>query len=350
MVRMRKSPLYPVHERLGARMVQADGWTMPHSFRNLFEEHLAARSACAVFDVSHICKFRVRGNGAEAWLETALSGRVAGCRDAAGVHTLLMSDDGRILDRLLLLRESAGNFLLLGHAAMEEVDAARLEELRPHAALELRNETNEWCAVVLMGPESELVLARTLRGVELPERGRFSRFFFQNHELMLGRLGLEEEGESERAYEFFCPAVAGISWFESFIEAGAQPCGSATRESLRLARGCVAVGKEITPRRSTPGQVGLGHLCCPDKLRAGDPPPRKKVAHLLCPCGSRVAPDPGDAVRDTAGHTIGRVTSAAFSPEHDAVVALALVAAEFAQPGVQLVLLDGGQEVPVQTI
>lgn len=253
MGRMRTSPLNPLHERLGARMAQADGWSMPHTFSSMIEEHLAARSACAVFDVSHLSKFRLRGNGSQAWLEAVLSGKVSECCDGEGMRTLLTDDDGRIIDRMMLLRASAGNFLLIGHAGMEETDAARLEARKPHAALELSDETDAWCAMVLMGPQCEQVLARVLRGVELPVMGRFTRFFYQNHELMLGRLGLEEEVEQERAYEFFCPAVSGISWFESFISAGAQPCGSATRESLRLERGCVAVGSEIVPHRSTPG-------------------------------------------------------------------------------------------------
>lgn len=341
---MKKSPLNPLHERMGARMVQADGWSMPHTYSNLLEEHLAARSACAVFDVSHMAKFRIRGNGAMDWLESTLSGKVSECRDSTGLRTLLQDDEGRIIDRMMLLRESAGNFLLLGHASREVEDAEWLQAHKPHAALELQNETNAWCAMVLMGPQSEQVITRVLRGAELPMPGGFCRFFYQNHELILGRLGLEEETEQERAYEFFCPAVAGISWFESFMGAGAQPCGSATRECLRLERGCVAVGHEIT-RRSRPGEVGLSHLCHGKREGHGLTPPREKVARLRCSGGGRTTPDPGSSVRDSAGNTVGRVTSAAFSPSVDDVVVMALVYAPLVHPGVQLHVMVQGRPV-----
>lgn len=346
---MNESPLNPLHARLGARMAQKDGWNMPHSFRNLMEEHLAARSACAIFDISHISKFLVRGNGALAWLETQLSQKLADCQDGASTHTLLLDGHGKIIDKMALLRESAGSFYLLGHAGVEAQVSAWLHTHKTNASLEIRNETNRWCAMALMGPHCEQVLYRVLRGcVELPGMQRFMRFFYQNHELILGRLGLHEEAESERMYEFFCPAVAGISWFESFMGAGAQPCGASTRESLRLERGCVAVGSEIT-RQSTPAEVGLASLCSVKNLTAteGDAPkPREVVVHLRCVEPGRIVPEPGSAVRDSIGSTVGHITSAAFSPTHDSVVAMALIATPLAQNGMHLVVMVQGRPVP----
>ena len=346
---MKKSPLNPLHERMGARMIQADGWSMPHTFSSLIEEHLAARSACAVFDISHTSKFRLCGNGALEWLEAALSQKVSACQDGAAMHTLLMDSESKIIDKMTLLRESAGNFLLLGHAAVEEAVAAHLAACKPHAALVLSNETDRWCGMALMGPQSEQVLARVLRGGELPGMSRFSRFFYQNQELVLGRLGLADEAEHEHTYEFFCPAVSGISWFESFIGAGAQPCGAATRESLRLERGSVAVGKEIS-RRTTPGEVRLDGLCSGEKGRPDTKPPRETVARLRCSGGSQSTPEPGSSVRDTVGNTIGRITSAAFSPAMGDVVAMALLAAPFVQPGMKLMIMVQGQAVPAVVI
>lgn len=342
---MKESPLTPLHARLGARMAHADGWNMPHTFSSLLEEHLAARSACAIFDISHLSKLRICGNGAQDWLEKALSRSVSECRDGAGLHTLMLDAEGRIIDKMTLLRESAGNFLLLGHAAVQAEVAAHLAACKPHAALELRDETEAWCGMSLLGPQCEQVISRVLRGVDLPAMGHFHRFFYQNHELILSRIGPEDEKADERAYEFFCPAVSGISWFESFLGAGAQPCGSATRESLRLERGCVAVGKEIS-RRSTPGEVGLDNLCSSDKGRPDAKPPREIVARLRCTEGGRTTPEPGSSVRDSAGNTIGHITSAAFSPALEGVVAMAMLTSPFVQPGMQLVVMIQGHAAP----
>ena len=233
---MKESPLNPAHARLGARMEQTDGWHMPRAFRSLMEEHLAARDACAVFDISHISKFCIRGNGALDWMVGMFGHGVSSCHDGACARAQLLGPRGKAVDTLALLRESAGSFLLLGHAAAEEQVLCCLRERRPAAAIELQQVTEQWCAMAITGPRAQETLGRVLRGVELPAVHRFARFRYQRQELILARLALHEfpHLSTPETYELLCPAVSGISWYESLIAAGAQPCGSVTRETLRM--------------------------------------------------------------------------------------------------------------------
>lgn len=345
---MKTSPLHPVHSRLGASMTTVDGWSVPHSFSSLIEEHLAARSACAIFDISHISKFRIRGNGALSWLESLLSQRVADCADGAGQHTLLLDNEGKIIDHLTLLRESAGSFLLLGSASAAERTLTWLRAHMQEPALQLTDTTLTTCAMALLGPQSEQVLTRVLRGAELPTPGHFTAFTYQHQALLLSRLALQQESLPEHAYEFLCPAISGISWFESFISAGAQPCGYATRESLRLERGCPSVGPEISPASTSPGEVHLAHLCSTLKGRPDTAPPRLSLARLRCPAGS--SPQPGSSVRDSAGNTIGHITSASYSPDSDSTLALALLNSPFTQPDLHLLVMVQGHPLPATVI
>lgn len=230
---MKESPLNPTHRKLGARMELADGWHIPRAFRSLMEEHLAARSACAVFDISHISKFHVRGNGAADWLAGLFGRGITACHDGASTHAQLYGAESKAIDTLSLLRESAGSVYLLGHAAAEASVQDRLLAHRAHTSIEMLNVTERLCGMALLGPQCEEVLGRVLRGVELPELRRFSHIEYQKNEILLARLGLHSS-PTPSAYEFFCPAMSGISWYESFIAAGAQPCGSAARETLRL--------------------------------------------------------------------------------------------------------------------
>ena len=49
---MRRTPLYEAHVRLGAKMVDFGGWSMPVSYSTgILEEHRATRTAVGVFDV-----------------------------------------------------------------------------------------------------------------------------------------------------------------------------------------------------------------------------------------------------------------------------------------------------------
>lgn len=220
-------------------MKEVDGWTIPHSFRSLLEEHKTARSACAVFDISYLAKFHMRGNGTTGWLEQTLRRPLADVRDGSCVLAELVDATGNRLASVTLLRESAGSFFLIAPASREFAIHDRLQALKPSGTIEIYNETNDRCGMAVIGPQSEDMLQRVLHGeTELPEMMRFTRFYLQGQQLMLGRLGLHCEREEEKAYEFFCPAVSGIKWYEEFIAAGAQPCGLATRECLRLERNC----------------------------------------------------------------------------------------------------------------
>lgn len=233
---MKESPLTPTHTKLGAHMEQSEGWHLPRAFRSLMEEHLAARSACAVFDISHISKFCVVGNGALSWLEGIFGRVVSTCHDGASVRVQLPGARGKAVDTLALLRESAGRFLLLGHAGAEEQALSCLRGQRAQATLELQQVTEQWCAMALTGPQTPEVLSRVLRGIELPEPHRFARFTYQRQELILAQLAIQEYPHltAPATYELLCPALSGISWYESLIAAGAQPCGTAARETLRM--------------------------------------------------------------------------------------------------------------------
>ena len=232
---MKQSPLHASHLRNGAHMQSTGGWTLPHSFRSLLEEHMVARTACAVFDISHTRKLSIRGSGAQFWLENALRRRIADLRDGSCFTLPSETQEGFFLSACLL-RESAGCFFIIGSTQMVRTVEDKLREKVSHAAVEIRDETEGWCGMALMGPRTGEVLGRVLRGVQLPFLGDFTRFYLQGEQLLIGRLALQGENEKEQSYEFFCPAVSGISWYESFIGAGAQPCGFATRELLRLER------------------------------------------------------------------------------------------------------------------
>ena len=52
--KMKKTPLYEAHVRLGARMVDFAGWEMPIQYEGIIAEHEAVRTRAGVFDVSHM--------------------------------------------------------------------------------------------------------------------------------------------------------------------------------------------------------------------------------------------------------------------------------------------------------
>ncbi|MEF2642951.1 MAG: glycine cleavage system aminomethyltransferase GcvT, partial [Paramuribaculum sp.] len=60
----KKTCLYERHVALGAQMSPFAGFEMPIQYEGIAEEHRAVRTACGVFDVSHMGEVAVSGPGA----------------------------------------------------------------------------------------------------------------------------------------------------------------------------------------------------------------------------------------------------------------------------------------------
>lgn len=339
----------PMHVRRGAGMGNEEGWRMPQQFTSLMAEHRASRAHCGVFDVSHLGKFTVTGSGALQWLESMLSNSVTHCRDGMGQRTLLLQENGGIIDKLMLFRESAGRFFLLGHAAMAEEVYAWLADHRPDGPLELENLTDRLSGIGLYGPEADEVLSRVLPRIELPPPMGFRRFVYQNEELLL----THASPVMDNAYELFCRASAGISWYESMVAAGAEPCGMATRDCLRVEQGTAATGRDVGPDK-TPVQASLGRFCDLSKSFIGSEALRRqsrsgtlhRMATVECEQNG-AAPRAGDRLIDDVGATVGSVTSGCLSPAVGRGRALAYLARRLARPGTRLRLIIGGHAIPV---
>src|SRR3954452_13617316 len=74
---LRQTPLHGEHVRLGARMVDFGGWSMPVQYSSIMDEHQAVRNALGVFDISHMGQFFVSGASSAAWLNSLLTNNVA---------------------------------------------------------------------------------------------------------------------------------------------------------------------------------------------------------------------------------------------------------------------------------
>ncbi|MGH3100294.1 MAG: glycine cleavage system aminomethyltransferase GcvT, partial [Thermoleophilia bacterium] len=114
---LHRSPLDAIHRRLGAKMGAFAGWDMPIQYQGTMSEHQAVRSSVGVFDLSHLGKVEVRGEGAHDALQHALSNDLDRLTEpGAAQYTLCLTDDGGIVDDLIVYREADG-YLLVPNAA-----------------------------------------------------------------------------------------------------------------------------------------------------------------------------------------------------------------------------------------
>ncbi len=347
---MKESPITPYHRANGATISNEEGWRMPGIYTDILREHRAAKAACGIFDISHLGKWWVQGPGAQDWLEYMLSNKVADCAPGHGRRTLLLNEEGGIIDRLTLFCEKEESYFLLGSAALAQEDYTWLAAHLPDAAPRLQDATERLSGMALYGPESYDVLLRVLPQLHTPHDMSIQHVNHHGESLILTACGLE----GDEGFELFCPAIRGIHWFETFIRAGATPCGLATRECLRLERNKISAGRDMNSK-TTPHLAGLEHLCHPNKTFVGAAaaqrkaahPPHKKIVPIECTVLSP-APRHGYSVQNLQGRSIGSITSGCISPESGLGIAFAYINSTHSAPGTPLLINMQGTLVPAR--
>ncbi|OQP05777.1 glycine cleavage system protein T [Geobacillus sp. 46C-IIa] len=337
---LKRTPLFPVYARYGAKMVEFGGWEMPVQFSSIKEEHEAVRTRAGLFDVSHMGEITVRGRGSLAFLQKLMTNDVAKLRPGRAQYTLMCDENGGTVDDLLIYQKGEDDYLLVVNAANTEKDFAWLSE---HAddGVRLEDVSAETAQLALQGPAAERVLQK-LTNVDLSALRPFS---FQDDVEAAGVKALVSRTgyTGEDGFELYCQAEDAITLWEAILTAGAEdgvlPCGLGARDTLRFEACLPLYGQELSATIS-PLEAGLGFAVKTEKetpfigqamlkrqKEAG--PPRRLVGIEMIDKG---IPRHGYRVF-AAGEEAGFVTTGTQSPTLKKNIGLALVKAEAAAIG-----------------
>jgi aminomethyltransferase len=97
---MKRTPLFDVHQQLGAKLIEFGGWEMPVYYSGIVAEHLAVRQAAGLFAISHMGEVFVRGPGAAAFLNYVLTNDVGAVAAGTGQYSLMCKPSGGVVDDL----------------------------------------------------------------------------------------------------------------------------------------------------------------------------------------------------------------------------------------------------------
>ena len=246
---LKHSPLEAAHQALGARLVPFAGWNMPVQYASIISEHQAVRTNAGIFDISHMGQFLVSGLNSAAWLNRLLTNNVDRLAAGQGQYTLMLNENGGVIDDLIIYRSSETEFFLVVNASMIEEDFFWLAA-HQDADIILRNESELWAGMAIQGPNAAAVFAAACPGETLPPRNGYAITRSGGIVCRTGYTG-------EDGFEFFCPNIAAIECWNQFIAAGAAPCGLGARDTLRLEMCYPLNGSDLSPERS-PIEAGLG--------------------------------------------------------------------------------------------
>ncbi len=328
----KKTPLYDVHLRSGARMTSFAGFVLPLQYTSILEEHLAVRTAAGMFDVSHMGQIRVSGPEAHTWLNRLLTNDLARLSPGRCQYTLMLNPQGGILDDMVVYCFASHRWLCVVNAANIEKDVAWMHAHAP-ADVDVRNESDRWALIAVQGPRAIEVLNPIVQA-DL-HRVRYYHFVetvLEDVPIVCSRTGYT----GEDGFEILCPAEAAPHVWTVIARAGESAglrcCGLGARDTLRLEAGMRLYGRDMD-ETTTPFEVGLERFVSlhkPDFIGRASLIAQQERGIPRCLIGLEMVdsgiPRHGYAVMNAAYHRVGHVTSGTFAPFLRKAIAMALVA------------------------
>jgi aminomethyltransferase len=244
---LRATVLHDWHAEHGAKMVDFAGWDMPVQYKTgTIQEHLATRRHAGLFDVSHMGRFEVTGEGAEDFLLGVLTNDARALDPGQAQYTFIANEAGGAVDDAYLYKLTETRFLLVVNAGNRDKDWRWLNDHKDTGEVALNDVSEALAMIALQGPHSTAILERVVAKGALPEnkRNRLSMARFEGSDLIVARSGYTGEAV---CFELFPEAEKALALWEKLVGLGAVPVGLGARDSLRLEAGLPLYGHELGP-------------------------------------------------------------------------------------------------------
>jgi aminomethyltransferase len=365
---LKRTPLYDAHLAAGGRMVPFAGYELPVQYRDgVLKEHLWTREHAGLFDVSHMgpCFLSLTDHSGDpdvdhaaiaAIVEPLVCGDIAGLKPGHVRYTLLLNDQGGMIDDLMIARpfwpDRSGMLYIVVNAATKEGDFALFERAAAGRASLIR--ADERALIALQGPQAEAALLGVLPDAIGLSFMTHRRIDYDGHGLVVSRSGYT----GEDGFEILIPQpIAADLWARLCADERVKPIGLGARDSLRLEAGLPLYGHDADETVS-PIEAGLDFAVSKRRLKAGDFPGAERLRRERAGALARVrvglrvldgAPArEGAEIIDQTGATVGRVTSGGFSPSLGAPIAMGFVTPALSAVGTPLKVVVRGKAQPAQ--
>lgn len=259
------TPLYDVHQGLGAKMVDFGGWNMPVQYTGIIAEHKNTRENVGLFDICHMGEFIVQGEESRDFLQRVTVNDVARLTIGQSHYSLLCNQQGGIIDDLIVYRIDRIKYMLVVNAGTKDNDWAWLNQQNTFG-VELEDVSDHTCKLDLQGPKSREMLKRLL---SYPDLDKLEYFHFiecniGHLEAIISRTGYT----GELGFEIYVTAHEAVHLWKLLMDQGAaynlKPVGLGARDTLRLEMGYSLYGHELSIEH-TPLEAGLDWVVKGDK-------------------------------------------------------------------------------------
>lgn len=308
-------------------------------------DYLALTQAAALLDLSDRSRLCVLGGDREKFLHGQVTNDLLGLRAGQGAYAALVTAKGRIESDLFIYKLNE-ELLLDFEPGLAPKVIARLERYVIAEDVQIVDVSSAYKLLSVQGPAAESILKGIPWAQALPQ----DPLTWRSSALPQGELYIMRNNRfGPPGFDLFVPAEAAVEIAQTLKTTGARRVNTVATETVRIenaiprygvdmdesnlapetgiqkraisyAKGCY-IGQEIIARIRTYGQVAKALRLV--RFETGTSP---------APRGTRLFHQAKE---------IGSVTSSAFSPKHQAVVALAYVRKEANAVGTKLTAETG---------
>jgi len=357
---LKHTPLHGEHRRLGSKLVDFNSWEMPLQYSaGILKEHEMVRTSAGLFDVSHMGRFQIEGEGALSFINHLVTNDIEKAADYQLLYTPICREDGGVLDDVTVYR-LPGRVLLVANAGNLQRIWSWMEKQAAAwrgAPVRLKDRSGELAQVAFQGPRTEEAIAPLVAG-DLAGLGYYRAMettIAGIPEALISRNGYT----GEDGFELYFPADHAAKLWNALLDRstplGGGPIGLGARDTLRLEMAYCLYGNELTPEIN-PLEANLGwtvKLKKPEfigkealaQVKAAGV--QRVLAGMEVP-GARLARGGQKILHD--GREVGFVTSGGFCPSLKQGMALGYVPPSLSAPGTELQVDVRGSAVPVRIV
>ncbi len=353
---LKRTPLYRAHIDSGAKMVEFAGWDMPVHYGSVIKEHLAVRSTCGLFDVSHMGEIEISGTGAFNLVQRLTTNDVKKLDWGDSQYSIILRPDGTAIDDVIVYCHGPEKYIICTNASNTGNILSWIKD-HPMRGSNVLDRSDETALIALQGPDSMEVLSRIVDiDLSVVDRFMFIRTEVNGADAIVSRTGYT----GEDGYEIFLGNKDAEPLWDALLKAGRAngliPAGLGARDTLRLDMGYPLYGSELTSE-TTPldanlkwvvdlkGDDFIGRDALLKQVEAG--PKKKLVGFTLT--GRGIARPFHKIYSDYSmaeGSLIGEVTSGTQSPSLKLSIGMGYVDIEKSKRGSEIFIDIRGRAVP----
>ncbi len=360
---VRKTALNATHRKMGAKMVDFNGWDMPVEYPSaggLMKEHLAVRSGVGLFDVSHMGDIRIHGPEALLAVQHITMNDASKLNNGQAQYSAMLYPQGTFVDDVIVHKIADDDYLLVINAGTREKDVNWVKDNTRKFNVTVEDLSDQFTQIAIQGPKGVDTLQK-LTDVDLSQ----VKFYWFTRgtvaglkNILIARTGYT----AEDGFEIYIPSDEATSdrvWNELLAagkEFGVVPAGLGARNTLRLEGKLPLYGHEISDTINV-WEAGLDRFIKMDKgdfigRSALEKAQAEGIKRTLVGLETieRGIPRDGYKVLDKTGKEIGYVTSGSYMPFLKRNLALAYVPVEQAALDNEVAVEIRGQAVKAKVV